>query len=353
MSNTNPIEKSVLIGLSGGVDSAAAAFLLKKQGYRVTGAFCAMHSFSQRELQAAERVAETLSIPFVVLDIRKEFESIVIKNFIEEYAQGHTPNPCIVCNPLVKFAALCKAADQSEIINIATGHYAGAGCSPERYFIKKSRIKDQSYMLSRLRQDTIGRLLLPLYNMDKSEIRQMAAQVGISVAEKKDSQDICFLGGGNYADFLEASMGGTTGDMINADTGEIVGKHEGIFRYTIGQRKNLGVALGKPIFVKSIDPQKNIVYLSATYPVSQHAQVRDIVWQCRTFDPGESFVASIKTRFGARDERGFITVAENGRASIAFESAARAVTPGQTAVFYDNDAIIGSGFIEADLTDNL
>ena len=324
----------VALGLSGGVDSAVTAALLLEQGFEVLGVYCKMTD-DTTEKDDAYRVAEHLGIPFCSLDLREDFRKFVISNFIDEYKKGRTPNPCIVCNPLVKFKGLASLNTEF----IATGHYAGVGQTDGWYHITRSAVKDQSYMLARLPQPILSRLLLPLCDRRKEDNRALAETLRIPVAQKKDSQDLCFCK--NHIDFLRyEGVSVQEGDFLM--DGEIVGHHKGTPCYTIGQRKNLGIALGRPAFVTAIDAKSNTVTLSHTDPYTQTATVTDLVWQSFPF---EHFTCTVKTRLAAPPVPATVTV-EGGMAHVRFDSPVRAVTPGQTCVFYNGDAVLAAGFFE-------
>lgn len=322
----------VALGLSGGVDSAVAAALLLEQGYEVLGVYARMTDDTTEQTDA-QRVAEHLGIPFCALDLRAAFESQVLSYFVQEYRQGRTPNPCIVCNPRVKFQALASLNTDF----IATGHYAGVTKRENYYQITRSRTKDQSYMLSRLPQEVLSRLLLPLCHRSKEENRALAEALHLPVARKKDSQDLCFCK--DYIDFLlSRGLSVTAGDFLM--DGQVVGRHKGTPCYTIGQRKNLGIALGRPAFVTAIDAATNTVTLSHADPHTAAATVTDLVWQTA---PRTKFTCTVKTRLAAQPVPATVTVAD-GAAHIDFDTPVRAVTPGQTAVLYDGDAVLASGF---------
>ncbi len=322
----------VALGLSGGVDSAVAAALLAEQGHQVIGVYCQMTD-DTTEQQDALRVAEHLGIPFCALDLRADFQAYVLSDFVRQYKNGRTPNPCIVCNPLVK----CKGLASLDTEYMATGHYAGVIKNKNYYQITRSATKDQSYMLSRLPQDILSRLLLPLNGRTKEDNRALAEQLGIPVAQKKDSQDLCFCK--NYIDFLRSEgVAVEAGDFVM--DGTVVGQHKGTPCYTIGQRKNLGLALGRPAFVTAIDAANNTVTLSHADPHTATATVTDLIWQS---EPVEHLTCTVKTRLAAPPVPATVTVAD-GVAHIAFASPVRAVTPGQTCVFYDGDAVLCAGF---------
>lgn len=324
----------VALGLSGGVDSAVAAALLLEQGHSVIGVYCRMTD-STTEQDDALRVAEHLGIPFCSLDLRADFKKYVISNFISEYQNGRTPNPCIVCNPLVKFKGLASV----DADFIATGHYAGVIKNDSYFQITRSATKDQSYMLARLPQSVLSRLILPLCDRTKEDNRALAAALGVPVAQKKDSQDLCFCK--DYIDFLRSEgVAVEAGDFLM--DGEVVGKHKGTACYTVGQRKNLGIALGRPAFVTAIDAKANTVTLSHADPHTTDATVTDLVWQSFPF---EHFACTVKTRLAAPPVPAQVSI-RGDIAHVTFSAPVRAVTPGQTAVFYQNDRILAAGFFE-------
>ncbi|HOP11930.1 MAG TPA: tRNA 2-thiouridine(34) synthase MnmA, partial [Oscillospiraceae bacterium] len=243
---------SVLVALSGGVDSGVCALLLQKAGYRVGGVYMVMSKQHEQGVEKAEKAAKQLGIPLFTVNAQKEFEENIIAYFINEYANGRTPNPCVLCNPTIKFKHLTECADQNGYDYIATGHYART----ENGLIKKAvcEKRDQSYMLYRLGENVVNRLLMPLGEVaDKDEVRAIAKENGLDCHDAPDSSENCFLPDADYAAFLREKLGPLPGEMISPD-GEICGTHEGIYNFTIGQRKGVG-AFGKPVFVKKIDPE--------------------------------------------------------------------------------------------------
>ena len=324
----------VALGLSGGVDSAVAAALLLEQGHKVIGVYCRMTD-STTEQDDALRVADHLGIPFCSVDLRADFQKYVLSHFISEYKAGRTPNPCIVCNPLVKFKGLASV----DADFIATGHYAGIIKNENYYQITRSTTKDQSYLLARLPQNILSRLILPLCDRTKEDNRALAERLGVPVAQKKDSQDLCFCK--DYIDFLRSEgVAVESGDFLM--DGAIVGKHKGTPCYTIGQRKNLGIALGRPAFVTAINAADNTVTLSHADPHTTTATVTDLVWQSFPF---EHFTCTAKTRLAAPPVPATVTVSD-GTAHVTFATPVRAVTPGQTCVFYNGDNVLCAGFFE-------
>ena len=271
----------ILVGMSGGVDSAYAALKLKEEGHTVEGAVLLMHGYT--ELSAARQTADNLGIVLHVIDAQEKFKNTVIPNFISEYMAARTPNPCIVCNSDVKFRVLCDFAKENGFDMIATGHYSRikkiSTTHGVRYAVAEAQDlkKDQSYMLWRLPQDILSMTMFPLSETEKENTRIGAANASLSVADKAESQEICFIPDGDYAKYIEDRMGACPpGDFID-ETGKVLGRHNGIIRYTVGQRKGLGIALGVRSFVSNIDPVNNTVTLTASLSERDELSVSDIV----------------------------------------------------------------------------
>lgn len=380
MWKTKMKNKKVVLGLSGGVDSTTAALLLQEKGYEVIGLYFDAMGKGREDAGAvrAEMAAKQLGIKFLYRDVSDIFREKVIGNFCSEYVCGRTPNPCIVCNPDVKFKTLLVAADEEGADWIATGHYAGTYQDPEseEWFIRraKSEAKDQSYMLYRLGEDVISRLILPLNDAeDKEAVREIARKKALKNAEDKDSQEICFIeDGDDYKAFLRRNgCDLPKGDFVDTD-GNILGEHQGILHYTIGQRKGLGIALGKPAFVTGIDCEKNQVVLGdnqdlfKTEVVSDgnillgidFSQLAQQEREARQAD-GESGEArslgiigfddmlgiTAKIRYAAKPAAASLKLLPDGKILATFEEPQRAPTPGQSIVFYRNDLVLGGGFI--------
>lgn len=349
-------KKKVILGLSGGVDSTTAALLLQEQGYQVTGLYFDVSQENAEGRSAAERAARELGIPFLYRNVHDVFEKIVVENFCSEYLAGRTPNPCIVCNPQVKFRVLTEAADREGAFYIATGHYARIAYSLESgWTIRQaaSEKKDQSYMLYRLPVSVIERLLLPLSDMaDKEAARDIARKEGMFNAEAKDSQEICFLGEQeNYVDFIRnRGYEIQEGDFVNGE-GEVLGRHKGLLHYTIGQRKGLGITFGKPVFVTRMDPEKRTVELGdqeglfsrevicgdSFFPFTGNEKMPDFL---------EGAKVRAKIRYAARPAAAVVETMADGRIKAVFEEPQRAATPGQSIVFYAGDRVVGGGYIE-------
>ncbi len=336
----------ILIGLSGGLDSTYGAYLLKSQGHDVVGAAAIMHEYT--DVSAAEVAAKQVGIPFVTVDYREQFKKNVVSRFINDYKNGRTPNPCIVCNPTVKFDALLTYARENGFDKIATGHYAVIGNENGRYFIKADTAggKDQSYALSRLTQEQLSMLYLPLSGMKKDDIREEAAKLGLSAADAKDSQDICFIPDGDYVSYIENATGESfpAGDFLDAD-GNIIGKHNGIIRYTVGQRKGLG-AFGRPMFVSKVEPSTNTVTLvPAGEEFSGKTEVSELNFMKLAPMASGTITASCRVRYSAKPSPCKV-IFDGDNAFVEFENMTRAVTPGQSAVFYDGDDLLFSGIIK-------
>ncbi len=295
----------ILLGISGGVDSAYAAYKLKSEGHDVEGAVIKMHEHT--EIDAAIEAAESIGIPLHIIDATKAFEEIIKENFASEYIAGRTPNPCIICNPEVKFKSLYDYAMNSGFDMIATGHYArivelktenGA-----RYTLASpaDEKKDQTYMLYRLPQNILAKTIFPLADMNKTDVRQSSRESGLSAADRGDSQEICFLPNGGYTDFVESRKGKCpSGDFID-DMGKILGTHKGIIHYTVGQRKGLGIALGERVFVTAIDPLTNTVTLSPSPKKSTEVTITDVVYTGLTPPTDDLRVeALVKPRYTAK-----------------------------------------------------
>ena len=342
----------ILIGMSGGVDSTYAAFKLKDDGHTVEGAVLIMHEYT--DLKAAKAAAESVGIPLNVIDARDSFKKCVIPNFIHEYTNARTPNPCIVCNSDVKFRLLCDYARKNGFDAIATGHYANIikvdTESGVRYAVKRAGDgkKDQTYMLWRLPQDILAMLLLPLGDMTKEKLRSEARTHGLSSADAPDSQEICFIPDGDYVRYIEQHTGASApGDFVD-DEGKVIGKHGGIINYTVGQRKGLGISLGARAFVKRIDPLTNQVTISLDPPLTETVSVSGMVFSSIEEPDGEKMELSVKLRYQAPPIDCTVEFLGEGRAKLTLSAPAKSLTPGQSAVLYDGDVLVAGGFIDGE-----
>lgn len=340
----------ILLGLSGGVDSSYAALKLKNEGHTVEGAIVLMHEYT--EVSAAKESAASLRIPLHVIDAREEFEKIVKQNFIFEYTHARTPNPCVICNSEVKFIKLLEYAEANGFDAIATGHYAGVVKIEDengvRYAIKRGldEKKDQTYMLWRLPQRVLSKLMLPLSDMMKSEIREASRTASLSAADRADSQEICFLPGGDYAEFIEGRAGASKKGNFIDESGNILGEHKGIIHYTVGQRRGLGISAASRIFVTKIDPVSNTVTLSPNDSFATKVLVSGVVYSgMKPMSDGEELELSVKLRYAAKPTSAKVRFYKD-RAELLLAEPVRAVTPGQSAVFYKDGIILAGGFID-------
>ena len=341
----------ILLGMSGGLDSTYAALKLIEQGHTVEGAVLKMHAYT--ETGDACRAAESLGIPIHVIDCSEEFEKNVISDFLLQYPKGRTPNPCIVCNSTVKFRFLLEYARKNGFDRIATGHYSRVVTRLDRGELRYTLAdcadskKDQTYVLYRLSQDVLSNLILPLSDSEKSEIREIALAKGLFAAEKSESQEICFIPTGDYASYIEERVGKIPPGFFINNEGNVLGEHKGIIHYTVGQRKGLGIALGTRVFVTEIDPVANTVKLSEFDSFKDEIYVSDMNFLGMSEpDVGEQIELSVKIRYLAPKVACTLTYLGGGRAKVNICKPQRAVTPGQSAVFYVETAIAMGGYIE-------
>ncbi len=341
----------VLVGMSGGVDSSASAVFLLKAGYEVAGVTMKLWESDevgchQNTVADAKAVADKLGIPHYTVDFTKQFKEKVTDNFVESYLLGHTPNPCVNCNQYLKFGAMLKYAEELGADYIATGHYAKVEKVGDRYLLKRcgDQSKDQTYFLYTLTQHQLSKVIFPLCDITKSETREVAKELGLSVADKKDSQEICFIPDDDYVRYITDLKGPQKkGDFILKD-GTVVGQHQGIINYTIGQRKGLGIALNRPVYVTDIDAVNNTVTLADNqdlFGTTLYAEKMNYI----PFDaPKEPFFCTGKIRYRTTDYP--CTVYPDGdNAKIVFDTPQRAITKGQSVVLYDGDIVIGGGII--------
>ena len=340
--NTYEEQDKVLVGMSGGVDSSVAVRILQQQGFVVVGAVIRFSPAHDPAVQAAKLAAKQLDVQCIVLDAQDLFDVNVVQPFCESYCKGQTPNPCILCNPGVKFAALLTAADKLGIQYIATGHYArvetdNSGIS--RICRAVSMARDQSYMLYRLEQNVLSRLLLPLGEFEKDDIREMARDMGLTCADAPDSMEICFIPDGDYASYIEKrGMQAKQGHFIAPD-GKDLGAHKGVLHYTVGQRKGLGIALGRPVFIKEILDDGNIQLADACDELVAQIGVEQMVTPAGDAMPAGDYL--VKIRSAAKPAPAHF----DGDRTLTFDPAVRAPAPGQSAVFYRDDVVMGGGFL--------
>lgn len=355
-------KKTVVVGMSGGVDSSVAAYLLKEQGYKVIGA--TMHIWQNKEEQEQEggccgasatedarRVAQMLDIPYYVMNFQREFKEQVMDYFAREYIAGRTPNPCIACNRYVKWESLLQRSMEIGADYIATGHYARVTrLTNGRYAIQSSvtAAKDQTYALYSLTQEQLSHTLMPVGAYTKEEIRAIAGKIGLRVADKPDSQEICFIPDHDYAGYIrracpQADMG--TGNFVDKD-GNVLGQHRGIVHYTIGQRKGLNLSMGKPVFVTEIRPQtKEVVIGDNEDCFGKVLYATQLNYTAEERMP-DAFRAVGKIRYSHAGASCLVERIEEDKMRVTFDEPQRAITPGQAVVLYDGDIVLGGGVIE-------
>lgn len=352
----------VVVGMSGGVDSSVAAYLLKEQGYEVIGVTMQIWQDEDLAVQQenggccglsavddARRVAADLGIPYYVMNFKQEFKEHVIDYFIEEYIQGRTPNPCIACNRYVKWESLLARSLAIGADYIATGHYARVVELPNgRFTLRRSATleKDQTYALYNLTQEQLGRTLMPVGEYAKEEVRRIAEEIGLQVASKPDSQDICFVPDGDYASYIEENVQVRIpeGNFVTSD-GTVLGRHKGITHYTVGQRKGLGLALGYPAFVLEIRPETNEVVIGTKEESMTCVLRADRLNFMSVEDLTEPLRVFTKIRYNHKGAWCTIEKTGTDEVTCTFEEPQRAVTPGQAVVFYDGEYVLGGGTI--------
>lgn len=347
--------QTVFVGVSGGVDSAVAALLLKQQGYHVVGVTMQLfgsrlpRTTGAREVEDARRVCDALGIEHVVTDFSEEFCRLVVDEFAAEYRRGRTPNPCILCNRALKFGAMWEFVRERGADAIATGHYARRSfdeASGRWQLRRDNTCKDQSYVLWSLSQEQLAAARFPLAGMEKDAIRAIAREAALPVADKGDSMEICFVEDNDHAAFIERYTGVTAphGSFVDA-AGHVLGEHQGLIRYTVGQRKGLGIALGRPMYVTALDPVQNTVTLGEEGSQMTDRLTADGLNFLSIDTPCSPIRVQAKIRYQAPPADATLTVESDGTARVMFDTPQRAVTPGQSVVFYDGDLLLGGGLI--------
>ncbi len=364
----NTEKKKVVVGMSGGVDSSVAAYLLKEQGYDVTGVTmqiwqndsnydCSLEGgcCGLSAVDDARRVADMLDIPYYVMNFRKEFEEKVINNFISEYKNGRTPNPCIMCNRYVKWESLLERSLAIGADYIATGHYARIDKLPNGRFTIRNSVtaaKDQTYALYNLTQEQLSHTLMPIGEYTKDEVRKIASEIGLYVAKKPDSMEICFVPDNDYAGFIDQYTDSTvpTGNFVDKN-GKILGTHKGITHYTVGQRKGLNLALGHPVFVSEIRPETNEVVIGENEDILKKTIVCDNINFMSVVDVDRDKVYMGKIRYNHKGSPCQVEV-KNDKLYVTFLEPVRAATPGQALVVYDGENVALGGTIIKGMDEN-
>lgn len=351
--------KKALVAMSGGVDSSVAAFFMKEKGFECMGITMKLYDnediginrektcCSLDDIEDARAVAYKLGMPYYVFNFKDEFEEKVINKFIRTYELGGTPNPCIECNRHLKFEKLMQRMKELNYDYVVTGHYADIECRDGRYYLKKGvdSSKDQSYVLYSLTQEQLAHTMFPLGKCSKNEIRDIAEKQGFINARKRDSQDICFVPDGDYAKFIEQYNGKTypKGKFVDK-TGKVLGEHNGLIRYTIGQRKGLGLAAGYPVYVCSKDIDSNTVVVGSNEDLmTKTLKASDFNWIMPK--PDQKIKCAAKTRYNMKEQPCTVFAAENDEVVVEFDNPVRAVTSGQAVVLYDGDYVLGGGTI--------
>lgn len=361
----NPRDTTVVVAMSGGVDSSVAALILKEQGYNLIGITIKTYNYedigvqnehsccSLEGINDARTVATKFGFPHYVIDLTKEFHREVISYFIKDYLEGRTPNPCVICNRKIKWEALIRKAISLGADYIATGHYARVKFdeAKKRYILTKGvdASKDQSYALWGLTQESLRRTIFPLGELTKSEVRELAKRYELKIANKPESFEICFVPDNDYTKFLEKNVEGLTEKVKGGDivmNGKVIGKHRGYPFYTIGQRRGLGVALGYPVYVIGIDPIANIIEVGTEEKLYHNALIAGNVnlISVEKIEDGMRVIAKI--RYSDEGSSAILENYEDSKILVKFDKPKRAITPGQSVVFYDGDIVVGGGIIE-------
>jgi tRNA-specific 2-thiouridylase len=351
------MKKRILVAMSGGVDSATTAALLKREGHEVIGVTMQLWDYGDRDggccsaddVRDARRVADQIGIPHYVVNYMDVFKRYVVEDFIGKYLSGKTPSPCILCNQFMKFDFLLRRALEIGADYLATGHYARIETDEETggFYVCKAldRTKDQSYFLFTLTQKELSRLMFPLGSMTKEEVRGIAKGMNLRVANKPDSQEVCFITGGDYRDFLKDRVGirGQRGEIVDVN-GNVLGYHDGIYSFTVGQRRGLGIARGRPVYVLRVEPDTNRVIVGEEKEIFRTRLIaNNLTWANGA--PSDGILVKAKIRYRHMEDDAVIRVRSHNEALVEFKTPQRAITPGQAVVFYREERVIGGGWI--------
>jgi len=341
----------IAVAMSGGIDSSVAAALLKQEGHEVFGVTMKLTDGgnNQKAVDDAGRVAKKLRIPHHVVDLQDIFKRVIIADFCREYSLGHTPNPCVLCNRYIKFGVLRERAKTLGSDFFATGHYARIDKEKSgKYLIKKGkdRTKDQSYFLYRLKQEQLSHTLFPIGNLTKSTVRKIASELKLPIVNRPESQEICFITGNDYIGFLKehAPSLPPPGPILNRK-GDTLGQHEGIAFYTVGQRKGLGISANKPLYVTAIEPEKNAIIVGTKKQTYSDVLIADNLNWIAISKPEKSIKLKASIRYRHAEAEAVISPRDEDTYYVKFTDPQMAITPGQSAVFYDGDTVIGGGTI--------
>lgn len=370
----NPKDTRIVVAMSGGVDSSVVACMLKEQGYEVIGITLQLYDIGQSlkkknaccagvDIMDAKKVADKMDFPHYVLNYENLFKESVIDDFADTYLKGETPIPCVKCNQSVKFRDLLKVAKDLDADGLATGHYIQRIEQGGDIFMQKAvdEGKDQSYFLFATTKEQLDFLRFPLGGFKKEYTRQLAEKYGLDVANKPDSQDICFVPGGDYASVIKKYRPEAfkKGDLLHFDTKEKLGEHDGVINFTLGQRRGLGISYPEPLYVVKIDPQDNIVYVGEEKYLQNHEfTINEVNWLVdqqyfnnleTEFDGQKVYQVSVRLRSNHEEEKAYIFETNKDQIKVVMKSMTRAITPGQACVIYDGDKVLGGGWIMRDI----